>query len=274
MMPRVLVYCAIGGAALLLPALGAGHPALWWLSGCLLAAAFAPVAIHGPKGLPAQFAVIAPAVFVTTVFCTWTEAMVFSTPFRQNGVTNLIGATVAYAIVAAALAGLAAALKLHRPSDRTVPHRSPLVAAAMVVACGCAFAVYYLIFGAITFQFFTRGYYPDAMEQVARIGVWFWPMQIGRGILMTLSILPIVYTLRLPRSQAAIAAAAILWVAGGLAPLIPPNPLMADAQRIIHIFEILTQNAPLGVTVVFLMRPGSAARMLPSMESMRRSIHA
>jgi len=29
--------------------------------------------------------------------------------------------------------------------------------------------VYYVIFGAITFQFFTRGYYPDAMEQVARL---------------------------------------------------------------------------------------------------------
>ena len=274
MMPRVLVYCAIGGAALLLPALGAGHPAAWWLSGCVLAAAFAPVATHGPKGLRAQFGVIAPAVFVTTVFCTWTEAMVFSTPFRQDGVANLIGATVAYAIVTVALAVLAAALKLHQPSDRPVPHRPPLVAAAMVAVCGCAFAVYYLIFGAITFQFFTRGYYPDAMEQVARLGGWFWPMQIGRGILMTLSVLPIVYTLRLSRGQAAIAVGAILWVAGGLAPLIPPNPLMGDTQRIIHIFEILTQNAPLGATVVFLMRPGSAARAVPTMDSVRRSIHA
>ena len=112
------------------------------------------------------------------------------------------------------------------------------------------------------------------LKQVARVGGWFWPLQIGRGILMTLSVLPIVYTLRLSRGQAAIAVGAILWVAGGLAPLIPPNPLMGDTQRIIHIFEILTQNAPLGATVVFLMRPGSAARAVPTMDSVRRSIHA
>jgi hypothetical protein len=46
MTPRVLGYCAIGGFALTLPALGAGHVVLWWLSGALLAAAFAPVALY------------------------------------------------------------------------------------------------------------------------------------------------------------------------------------------------------------------------------------
>jgi ABC-type Fe3+-siderophore transport system permease subunit len=87
-------------------------------------------------------------------------------------------------------------------------------------------------------------------------------MQIGRGILMTLSVLPIVYTLRLPRWQAALAVGAILWVAGGLAPLIVPNPFMGTAQRMIHIVEILTQNAPLGATIVLLIRPGTDQRTL------------
>jgi hypothetical protein len=252
---RVLAYCAIGGCALTLPALGNGHFVLWWLSGVLLAAAFAPVAVYGPKGVRAQFGAIAPALAVTSVFCTWTEAVVFVPRFRPDAAASLVGATITYLVFAAAVALLAAALKLHRPTDRVVPHRPALATAVRVIACGCAYAVYYLIFGAITFQFFTRGFYPDATEQVARLGGWFWAMQIGRGILMTLSVLPIVYTLQLSRRQAALAVGAILWVAGGLALLIVPSPFMGATLRMIHTVEILTQNAPLGATIVLLMRP-------------------
>jgi hypothetical protein len=253
---RVLAYCAIGGCALTLPALGGGHFVLWWLSGALLAAAFVPVAVYGPKGVRAQFGAIAPALALTSVFCTWTEAVVFVPLFRAEAVANLVGASVTYLLFAAAVALLAAALKLHRPTDGVVPHRPPLATAVRVLACGCAYAVYYLIFGAITFQFFTHDFYPEATEQVARLGGWFWAMQIGRGILMTLSVLPIVYTLRMSRGQAALAVGAILWVAGGLALLIVPSSFMGAAQRMIHTVEILTQNVPLGATIVLLMRPG------------------
>jgi len=252
---RVLAYCAIGGCALMLPALGGGDFVLWWLSGAVLAASLAPVAVYGPKGVRAQFGVIAPALAITSVFCTWTEAVVFVPRFRPDAVASLVGAAVTFLVFAAAVALLAAALKLHRPTDRVVPHRPPLATAVRVVVCGGAYAVYYLIFGAITFQFFTRGFYPDATEQVARLGGWFWAMQIGRGILMTLSVLPVVYTLRLSRWQAAIAVGAILWVAGGLALLIVPSAFMGATLRMIHTVEILTQNAPLGATIVLLMRP-------------------
>ena len=42
----------------------------------------------------------------------------------------------------------------------------------------------------------------------------------------------------------AIAMGMIIWVAGGLAVLSVPNELMGTTQRVIHIVEILTQNAP------------------------------
>ena len=87
-------------------------------------------------------------------------------------------------------------------------------------------------------------------------------MQVGRGMLMTVSVLPILYTLRLPRVQAALAIGTILWVAGGLALLIVPSAFMGAAQRIIHTVEILTQNAPLGATIVLLMRPSATHRTL------------
>jgi hypothetical protein len=39
---------------------------------------------------------------------------------------------------------------------------------------------------------------------------------------------------------------------------------MGTTQRIIHIVEIFTQNASLGITVVFLLRPGPKTGTLPT----------
>ena len=90
---------------------------------------------------------------------------------------------------------------------------------------------------------------------MARLGLWFWAIQIGRGALMTLGVLPVIYSLRMSRWQAAIVVGLLVWVAGGVAPLLPPNGFMETTQRMIHIVEILTQNASLGITAVLLLRP-------------------
>ena len=104
------------------------------------------------------------------------------------------------------------------------------------------------------YQFFTKGYYPEATKIVEKLGPWFWAIQIGRGVLMTLAVVPIIYTLRMRRWQTAIAVGTVIWVAGGLAPLLPPNPYMGATQRFIHIVEIFTQNFSLGVTAALLLR--------------------
>ncbi len=254
MIGRVGLYCLLGGLPLTIAGLGAGHVGWWWLSGSILAAAFVPVACYGPRGAWKQFGVIAPAVFVITVFCIWTEILVFVPQLRQNANGILIGNTVVYLVFAATLAVLTGILRLTRASDRVVLRRPPVATAAIIVACGFAYAFYYLVFGAITYQYFTHDFFPDAPQQVARLGGWFWPIQIGRGMLMTAAVLPLVYTLRMPRWQSALVVGVLMWVAGGLAPLLPPNPLMGQAQRIIHSIEILTQNLSLGVTLVLLAR--------------------
>ncbi len=264
MKPRMVLYCLLGGLPTTIAALGMGGLASWWLSGIVLAAAFVPVALFGPRRALTQFGVIAPVLFLVTAFCTWTEAMLFMPDFRQSAVRNLVGGTVMYLIVAAVLAALAAMLKLPRASDHTVPHRSLPKAMVVVVAGGFAYAVYYLIFGAITYQYFTHGYYPEAAHQAERLGLWFWGIQIGRGALMTLAVLPVIYTLRMKRWHAALAVATIIWVAGGLSPLLVPNAFMGTTQRLIHIVEILAQNASLGITAVFLLRPGTAERRAPT----------
>jgi hypothetical protein len=257
---RVVLYCLLGGLSLTPAALGNGGFAWWWLAGIVLSASFVPVALFGPRRAISQFGVVAPVLLIVTVLCLWSEALIFvqAPEIQQHAVRDFVGASVIYLILATVLAILAVLLKLPRVDGPKVELRSAGKVALLVVVCGLAYVLYYLIFGAITYQFFTKGYYPDAPQMVARLGVWFWLIQIGRGVLMTLAALQLIRTLRMSRVQAAIAVGLIMWVAGGAAPLLLPNPLMGPTQRFIFTIEILTENASLGITTVLLLRAKQA----------------
>jgi hypothetical protein len=256
---RIGLYCLLGGLSLALAALGAGHFAWWWLSGVVMAAALVPVARFGPRHALGQFGVIVPLLVIVGSVCTMSEVMIFFPSQKEAAGRDLAGGIVMYVIVAAVLTLLAKVLKLTGPST-SIPERRPVgISAVMVGLSGLAYVAYYLIFGSITYQFFTRQYYPDAPKLVAELGWWFWGIELARGILMTLAVLPIIYTLRMRRWPAALTVGALLWIVGGAAPLLVPNALMTPAQHYIHIVEILTQNAPLGITAALLLRPKSAA---------------
>jgi hypothetical protein len=263
MKSRVVLYCALGGLPMLIAAMGAGHFGGWWISGVVLAASFVPVALFGPRSGLGQFGVIAPVLAIITVLCTWSEALIFATGFREQAARNLIGALVMYFIVAAVLAVLAPVLKLPRAAGDAGEHRSVASTIALVAVCGIAYVVYYLIFGSITYQYFTKGYYPEAVHIAQAMGIGFWVLEFGRGVLMTVAVIPVIYTLRMSRWQTAIAIGILIWVAGGLAPLLTPNAFLGTTQRIIHGFEILSQNAPLGVTAGLLLRPKPTAASAP-----------
>jgi len=253
---RVVLYCLLGGLSLAPVALGNGGFAWWWLAGIVLSASFVPVALFGPRRAISQFGVVAPVLLIVTVLCLWSEALIFvkAPEVQQHAFRDLIGASVIYLILATVLAILAVLLKLPRVDGPKVEVRSPSKVALLVVVCGIAYVLYYLIFGSTTYRFFTKGYYPDAPQIVARLGIWFWLIQLGRGVLMTLAALPLIWTLRMSRAQVAITVGLIMWVAGGAAPLLLPNPSMVPAQRFIHTIEILTQNVSLGITMVLLLR--------------------
>jgi hypothetical protein len=257
---RVVLYCLLGGSPLLIAALGAGHFAWWWASGILFAASFVPVALFGPRTALGQFAVIAPALLIVTALCTWSEALLFVTDpgFKQHATGFLVGSISMYMILAAVLALLGWLLKLFIASQRIVPHRSLTVAPVMILLSGLAYLFYYWVFGTITYQFFTKGYLPEAEHAARQLGLWFWGIQVARGVLMTLAVIPVIYTLRMKRWHAAIVVGLLIWIIGGLAPLVVPNPLMGGTQRFIHIVEIFSQNFLLGVTAVLLLRPCSA----------------
>ena len=256
---RVVLYCLLGSLPLTIAALGAGHFAWWWLSGILMAGSFVPVALFGPRTALGQFAVIAPVLLIVTVLCTWSEVMVFFPQYAQRVVQDLRGGVIMYGILAVVLTLLAWLLKLSKPTDLPVPHRSFGGAALMIVLSGLAYVLYYLVFGGITYQFFTKAYYPDGPQLVAHLGVWFfWGIEFARGILMTLAVVPVILTLRMKRWHTAIVVGLLIWILGGLAPLVAPNELMGPTQRLIHTVEIFTQNFPLGVTAALLLRPRTA----------------
>lgn len=268
---RIATYCLLGGLALTVLAFGTGHFWWSWLSGIVLAASFVPVALFGPRRILSQFGVVVPVLLIVTIFCTWTEGLVFVPATRQHMVRDLIGGLVVYAVVAAVLAVLASLLKLPREGDGRPALRSAPMVVLMVAACGVAYVLYYYVFGGITYQFFTKVYYPHATQEAMKLGVWFPAIQFGRGVLMTLAVVPVIRTLRVSRAQAAIVAGALIWVAGGLSPLLVPNAFMGSTQRFIHIVEIFTQNASLGVTAGYLLRrrPGSDQAETPALTTGR-----
>jgi hypothetical protein len=96
------------------------------------------------------------------------------------------------------------------------------------------------------------------------MGSWFWPYQLGRGIIMAGSVVPVIMTLRLPRLQTAIVTGLMTWILGGAAYLIMPSDFMVTPQRYAHILEIFMQNFSLGVTAVLLIRRGKARAAVPS----------
>jgi hypothetical protein len=261
MKTRIALYSILGGLSLLIGALGTGGFLWWWLSGAVLAAAFVPVAVFGTRTAVGQFGTVGLALVIISVLCTWSEALIFLPPpeMQQHPFRLLIGSCVLYLIVAGALAVLSWLLNLTRERSLVPQHHGPAAAGVRVLLSGLAYTLYYLVFGAIAYQFFTKGYYPEAARAVEKLGLWFWAIQIGRGVLMTLAVLPIIYTLRMRRFQTAIVAGLVIWVAGGLSPLLIPNPFMGATQRIIHVVEILTQNFSLGVTAALLLRRKEAA---------------
>jgi hypothetical protein len=256
---RIGLYCLLGGLSFTISALGAGHFWLWWLSGILTVAAFLPMVRFGPRHPLALYGAVVLTLVVVGLVCTLSEAVLFYPAMKAEMARDLIGGSVSYLVAAAVLVALAKVLRLAEPTKQAVPHRPWAIAIPMVLLAGLSYVVYYQIFGNITYHYFTQQYYQHSVEaNVVTLGYWFWVYQWGRGTLMTLAVLPFIYTLRMKRWHAALAIGILVWIAGGAAALLVPNPMMVAEQRYIHIIEIMTQNVSLGVTAMLLLRPRAA----------------
>jgi hypothetical protein len=255
---QTAIFCLAGGLCFTISGLGTGHFIWWYLSGLVTVASLVPVVRYGPRSFIAQVATILLALIVVGLVCTISEGLLFAPQIKSKLLVALSGGTVLYCVTTVVLATLGKVLKLNEAGGWAVQHRGLMTTIPFVLLAGASYVVYYEIFGVITFQFFTKPYYPHAAEQASAMGIWFFGYQWCRGLAMTLAILPVIYTLRMSRMQAAIAVGLLVWVVGGLGPLLAPNELMTGTLRFIHIVEIFTQNFALGVTATLLLRPKGA----------------
>ena len=257
---KIGLFCLFGGLCFTLGAMGTGHFAWWWISGVLMTASLVPVLRFGPRNVFAQFGAIALVLVVVGLGCTLSEGVVFFPEMKAQMVKSFGGGTVAYLLAAAVLVALAKVMRLGGASEQVIKPHSSAMTVPLFVLAGISYVVYYEIFGAIAYQYFTKQYYPHAVDQVNAMGPWlFIGYQLARGLLMTLAVLPVIYTLRLPRWQAALAVGFMVWIVGGGAPLLVPSQMMIATQRYIHIVEIMTQNVSLGMTAVWLLRGKAGA---------------
>lgn len=261
---RIGLFCLLSGLCFTVSATATGHFGWWLLSGVLIAASVAPIVIYGPREMAAQFIAISLSTITVGLVCTISEGILFFPERRAEMTKGLWGGIVLYLLASAVMVGLARLLKLRRESTVIVESRSVTTAVPMVLLGALSYVLYYFIFGAITFQFFTKKFYPHAAEQAAALGGWFWIYQFARGLIMVLAALPVIYTLRLPRWKSAITAGLLIWVVGGLAPLVVPSDQMVPLQRFEHIIEIFTQNFSLGATATLLLRRKPAALIEPA----------
>jgi hypothetical protein len=249
MIPRLTIYCAAAG--LCIAVMGKGEQfALSLLSGAAIGAAFIPIARNGPRGFLGQFIAMLSVLLIVGTLCSVLEAVVFLPDARMDVMRLLTRGVGVNLLLATVLATMATAMKLPVLESGDLPTiRGPFGATAMILLCGVLYVIYFLVFGSIAL-IFVRKYYAHALHP----GPWFFPYEIGRGVLMTLALLPIIATLRLPRLRAALAVGVLLWIVGGGAALLLPNPYMVAPQRYIHIAEIMAENVLLGMTAVFLLR--------------------
>jgi hypothetical protein len=195
---RIVLFCLVAGLAMTLAGAGSGSTGLWYVSGIFLVAAFVPFLVKGPVEHWKRFASAWCALAAITVLCTWSEAVIFVPAFRQQNKTVLLGGMFMYTVLAGVMTLCSGLLKL-RPSgpQEPVAHRGLGGIVAGVLGAGLSYAVYYYIFGSITFQFFTRSYYSGATPLANAIQVVhcasrvrFPLIQFARGTIMTLGALP------------------------------------------------------------------------------------
>ena len=272
MLLRVLLYCGLSALLFAIAATGSLSPrALGWsfVQGFLIAAAFFPVVRWSAATSKKLFAIIWPVLMLVGVVTLASEAAIFiETPLRQF-VAGYWRLAFAYTALAVALAYLPFRLDLYAAEASVPAARSAAKSVLAVLAAGIVYLVLYYVFGGIFYRAFTQPYYTHQVagtatlkqgEAVARsLGIWFPLIQIARGIVITLAVLPIIRMLRLRRASTAVIVGLVLWVVGGLAPLVVPNPTMAGLLRFYHTLEIFTQNFTLGVIATMLLRGKGAA---------------
>ena len=269
-----LVYTAVA----LVP--GGSRPPDMLLSVCAglaLATAIVLVASRMNAGAGAHF-----AVWFTLIFLNLAAVAVEGTLFAPAvAPPALLGANLGVlAATSAAIAGVVAVLLASRgePGSARGGSRSwPSWLWRVAAAAAIYFALYFVI-GGLNYTLVTRPYYETHAG-----GLTIPPAQTVflyepfRGLLMAVSVLPLIIALRMPARRAAVIAGLLLFVVGGVVPLLPQTALPLYL-RLASLWEIFGQNFLLGVACAYLFAlprsDGDAVRHGKGRQQLARGDHA
>jgi len=239
--------------------------ALWsvggWalLAGSLLALVMLPVALYGPWRGRTLFALIWWTVFYVGTLSTQIESYVFTelplSTLRTAVLEDFVSALVLAGLMVSLL-GKGAPLK----ESPKVPQTRWLSFswAWRLLLCAVVYLFLYLVVGGITYEMFTKPFYQDPslpLKSGENIDLFstLMPLQLVRGGLLAVAVFPLVRGLQVRRRTRAIILGLILWIVGGLAPLLLPNAYLPSTLRLYHAVEIFFQNFPFGVAIVRLL---------------------
>jgi hypothetical protein len=215
------------------------------------------------------------AVFFTLVFLNLAAVAVEGTLFAPAAAqpsalgVNLLRLAVAGAAVAAIVAGLHG-----RDGGRHAWANLSLSGAGWIwrlLAAAGVYVVLYFVLGGLNYTLVTRPYYEAHAGSLtvpsAQTVLLYEPV---RGLLIALSVLPLTLVLRLRTGLIGVVAGMLLFVAGGLVPLLPQTSLPLYL-RVASLWEILGQNFLTGVACAYLFVGSTRARR-PSGPEMRGTI--
>lgn len=123
------------------------------------------------------------------------------------------------------------------------------------------YLVFYFIFGAVNYALVTRPYYETHVSGlVVPAAQTVLMAEVVRAPLIVLSIVPLILAWKSKRLLVAVLCGIILFVIGGVVPLVL-NPALPDLLRLASAIEIFFQNFLTGVVAVVLLgfAPASAA---------------
>ncbi len=232
------------------------------LGGTLLALVLSPAIRHLPLARMQRVAVLWAVLFLVGYPINALEAMFFTTLSPGQLIGQGVRVLGTSFIVAWLFDWLFPAqpptASLGRRLREMLARRSWLSWLGRLVLCSLAYVLVYLVVGAVFYLAFTQPYYTDpALAEQLQLrappdfGVIL-PLEIVRGLLFALVLLPLIATVRLGRRWLAVWLGLILFVAGALVSLLVnrswPIPL-----RVYHGVEIFFQNFTLGLVIGYLL---------------------
>lgn len=225
----------------------------------LLGGAMVLVSPHFRGGAWSHF-----GIWFCLLFLNWASVAVEGTLFAPAAAPpsslalNLFRLAVGSALIASLVA--LGGRRSHEVFIELIRHRPLLGWSWRVMVVAAIYLVLYLVLGGLNYTFVTHPYYEShAGSLVVPDAATIFAYEPARGVVIALSVLPLAMGIRLQTRSAALIVGTMLFVIGGLVPLLPQASLPLFL-RVSSLWEIFGQNFLTGVASAYLLAAGGRAR--------------